>query len=145
MKNSIHAVGVLCAVGAALALLPSLAGAQHNTSFGTGALVSITTGDLNSAFGYNALNLNDTGNENTAVGGGALEAKGGLSNTAVGVSAQVSNTSGSVNTTAQVQRAAVREEQIQALAARLVQLEATVSGHGHAPALEVIYQPQSGF
>src|SRR5215211_5320156 len=43
-----------------------------NTSFGDGALVSLTTGVWNSAFGFEALNHTTTGHSNTGTGLRAL-------------------------------------------------------------------------
>jgi hypothetical protein len=75
--------------------------AQTNTSFGNGALVSLTTGIWNSAFGFEALNHDTSGNQNTATGVRALfsDINGGY-NTAYGVYALYSNTSGFYNSAA---------------------------------------------
>jgi hypothetical protein len=75
--------------------------AQTNTSFGNGALVSLTTGIWNSAFGFEALNHDTAGNQNTATGVRALfsDINGGY-NTAYGVYALYSNTSGFYNSAA---------------------------------------------
>ena len=59
-----------------------------NTSLGSGAMTSVTTGATNAAFGYNALHLATVTTGNTAVGSGALAltvTAGG--NTAVGINA----------------------------------------------------------
>ncbi len=88
---------------------------SSNTSYGTNALVSITSGDKNSAFGrgamfkntsgerniavgYNALWANTTGDKNIAIGYGALtKSKKGDHNTAVGDFALGSTTTGKQN------------------------------------------------
>src|SRR5579872_2424136 len=70
-----------------------------NTSYGSGALAGITTGDENSAFGYQALVHDDAGNDNSAVGFQALFSnKGGIDNTAAGELALSGNTTGGLNT-----------------------------------------------
>ena len=78
----------------ALIFLFSLAGvapAQTNTSLGTNALVSNTTGSQNTALGVQALVFNTTGINNTAIGVDALFSNTmGNSNTAIGPSANVS-------------------------------------------------------
>ena len=51
--------------------LAEVAAAQGNTSLGTGALQSNTTGSFNTASGYNALQFNTTGTGNHR-GGNAL-------------------------------------------------------------------------
>ena len=52
--------------------LAGFAGAQGNTSLGTGALSSNTTGSFNTAIGSQALFSNTTGSLNTANGSQAL-------------------------------------------------------------------------
>ncbi|HEY6364948.1 MAG TPA: hypothetical protein VI585_09160, partial [Candidatus Binatia bacterium] len=52
--------------------LAGVAGAQSNTSLGTGALQNNTTGSFNTAIGLNALTDNTTGQDNTASGANAL-------------------------------------------------------------------------
>ena len=86
-----------------------------NTAFGSGALLSNTTGsantatgaqalinftgDNNTATGYGTLFFNTTGNRNTAVGAGALTANTtGDNNTATGRAALAGNTAGVNNT-----------------------------------------------
>ena len=70
--------------------LPGIAGAQSNTSLGTGALVSNTTGNQNTAIGEGALAINTTGSANTAIGFAANVSAGNLSNaTAIGFGAVV--------------------------------------------------------
>jgi hypothetical protein len=79
----------------------SLAGgaAAQNTSLGTGALQSNTTGSADTASGLGALLGNTTGNNNTASGFAALFINTtGNSNTASGAQALLSNTTGSANT-----------------------------------------------
>ena len=62
--------------------------AQDNTSLGTNALLSNTTGSFNTAIGLNALFSNTTGSQNTAGGVNALLSNTtGDSNTAGGVNA----------------------------------------------------------
>jgi hypothetical protein len=67
------------------AVLP--AAAQSNTSLGTGALASDTTGSYDTALGYDALNANTTADGNTAIGANALEHNTGIGNTATGFGA----------------------------------------------------------
>ena len=55
--------------------LAGVAAAQTNTSLGTNALVSNTTGTFNSALGFQALFSNTTGSFNTASGVNALTFK----------------------------------------------------------------------
>jgi hypothetical protein len=76
------------------------AGAQTaNTSLGTGALASDTTGSGDTALGFNALNANTTGGSNTATGANVLENNTtGNTNTATGENALFSNTTGGDNT-----------------------------------------------
>jgi hypothetical protein len=70
--------------------LAGIAAAQDNTSLGTGALFSNTTGEDNSASGLNALFNNTTGTDNTAIGAGADVSGGDLTNaTAIGAAARV--------------------------------------------------------
>ena len=87
---------------AALIFSLSLAGiavAQSNTSLGTGALTSNTTGANNTATGLNTLFSNTTGFFNTATGVNALFSNTtGVRNTAIGLQALLSNTTGSNNT-----------------------------------------------
>src|SRR5215831_5392456 len=87
---------------AALVFLLSVEGiaaAQSNTSLGTGALVSNSTGSNNTAVGLNALFTNSTGSNNTATGVDSLvfNSTGG-NNTATGLNALFSNTTGNNNT-----------------------------------------------
>ena len=69
-----------------------------NTSYGTGALSSNTTGTNNAAFGHYTLNANTTGSYNTAVGGYALYKSNSTSNVAVGRMAAYNTTTGGSNT-----------------------------------------------
>jgi len=63
-------------------------GAQENTSLGTGALASNTTGQADTAIGFEALFSNTTGSENTALGYVSLfKNTTGITNTATGDSA----------------------------------------------------------
>jgi hypothetical protein len=74
-------------------------GIATNTSIGTLALSSNTTGAINTAVGVEALRLNTTGSYNTAFGYDAIESNTtGAFNTAVGVDALSGNTTGSFNT-----------------------------------------------
>ena len=52
--------------------LAEVAAAQGNTSLGTGALQSNTTGSFNTASGYNALQFNTTGTGNHRGGNAGL-------------------------------------------------------------------------
>lgn len=71
---------------------------KGNTSFGTRALLNITTGYKNTALGFSALHSNTSGNSNTAMGYYSLFGNStGDDNTAIGVSALNSNYSGSRN------------------------------------------------
>jgi hypothetical protein len=74
-------------------------GIASNTSIGTLALSSNTTGAFNTAVGNESLRLNTTGSYNTAFGYDALESNTtGAFNTAVGVDALSGNTTGIFNT-----------------------------------------------
>lgn len=71
-----------------------------NTSFGTGALANMVSGQAlyNSAFGVNALNKTTTGDSNTAAGKDALfENTTGSYNTAAGFEALKDNVTGNYN------------------------------------------------
>jgi len=82
-----------------LALARVTVAQQTNTSLGTGALQSNTTGSFNTAIGNSALFSNTTGSQHTAVGVDALGSNTtGNQNTAVGIAALQSNTTGSNNT-----------------------------------------------
>jgi hypothetical protein len=70
--------------------LAGVAAAQSNTSLGTNAFVSNTTGDQNTASGVFALKSNTTGTNNTAIGYFANVLAGNLTNaTAIGFGAVV--------------------------------------------------------
>ena len=70
-----------------------------NTSLGSSALASNTTGYSNVAIGANALQYNTTGSQNTANGVSALESNTtGYQNTANGIAALYSNSTGFENT-----------------------------------------------
>ena len=74
-------------------------GMSTNTSYGTQALSSNTTGGSNTATGYRALRSNTTGNYNAANGYYALNSNTtGSRNTAHGYAPLTSNTTGSSNT-----------------------------------------------
>ena len=88
---------------AALIFSLSLAGVaaaqSNNTSLGTGALVSNTTGSQNTAIGVNALSSNTTASNNTASGVQALfRNTTGVNNTATGLNELRFNTTGNLNT-----------------------------------------------
>jgi hypothetical protein len=105
-RHSSNTASFLSALFAGLVHLLFLSGisaAQSNTSFGTGALASNTTGSANTAIGVSALFSNITGSNNTASGVQALvfNSTGG-NNTATGLNALFSNTTGSNNTAAGV-------------------------------------------
>jgi hypothetical protein len=73
--------------------------AQNNTSFGTGALASNTTGTNDTALGFDALFNNTTGLDNTATGTFALVNNStGFLNTANGAGALANSTIGSQDT-----------------------------------------------
>ena len=74
-RHSTNTASFFSVLMAALIFSLSLAGvaaAQGNTSLGTGALQSNTTGDFNTAIGVDALFSNTTGDFNTANGVDAL-------------------------------------------------------------------------
>ena len=98
----------------ALTISFSMNAQTDNTSTGTSALNSISTGDNNSAFGVNALTANSSGGANTAIGKEALYSNttsssstavgnyslknsNGFYNTAVGTYSLYENTSGARN------------------------------------------------
>jgi hypothetical protein len=97
-RHSTNTASFIPALMAPLIFSLSLAGvaaAQTNTSLGTGALQSNTTGSFNTAIGLDALFSNTTGDSNTASGADALFLNTtGDSNTASGVSALGRNTTG---------------------------------------------------
>ena len=68
-----------------------------NTTIGSQALVSNTTGFLNSAFGLETLHENTVGSRNTAIGSKALYFNNAYDNTAVGYLTLQNNTTGSYN------------------------------------------------
>jgi hypothetical protein len=81
-----------------IAAVPQSAGAQTNTSLGTGALSHVTTGSDDTALGFNALNSTAVGVVNTATGENALFSDTtGCHNTATGVQSLVNNTTGNYN------------------------------------------------
>ena len=70
-RHSTNTASFFSVLMAALIFSLSLAGvaaAQTNTSLGTGALQSNTTGSYNTAIGFDALFSNTTGSFNTASG-----------------------------------------------------------------------------
>jgi trimeric autotransporter adhesin len=90
-----------------LLLLAGVAAAQtcpsacrgNNTTLGTGALQSNTTGSNNTAIGFDALRNNITGGANTASGSNALLSNtAGTFDTAIGFDALQSNLTGRFNT-----------------------------------------------
>jgi trimeric autotransporter adhesin len=97
--NSASFFPVLVAALIFLLYLAGIAVAQGNTSLGTGALQTNTTGSFNTAIGLQALFSNTTGSQNTASGVNALLSNSiGDFNTASGVNALAGNTTGSQNT-----------------------------------------------
>ena len=84
MEHSRHVSRSVAALILALVITGTVrpAGAQTNTSLGSGALSKVTTGTDNTALGFDALFENTTGNDNTAVGANALGANIGVQNTA---------------------------------------------------------------
>ena len=75
LRHSTNTASFLSVLIAVLIFSLSLAGvaaAQDNTSLGTGALVSNTTGNNNTAIGFQTLFSNTTGSANTASGVNAL-------------------------------------------------------------------------
>lgn len=111
MKTKTTIPPLLIALGLTLACLGLLPKAQAqepdapdsivvfgNTSFGDGALVSLTTGVWNSAFGFEALNHTTTGHSNTGTGLRALFSNiNGNLNTGHGVHALRGNVNGLFN------------------------------------------------
>ena len=102
LRHSTHTASFFTVLIAVLIFSLSLAGvapAQTNTSLGTNALVSNTTGFDNTAIGFQTLFSNSTGGANTANGVNALLFNTtGINNTASGVNALLSNTTGGANT-----------------------------------------------
>jgi trimeric autotransporter adhesin len=102
LSHSTNTASFFSVLMAALIFSLTLAGvswAQGNTSLGTGALQSNTTGFSNTASGVNALFSNTTGDQNTASGVNALfNNTTGNANTASGLNALTSNTTGTQNT-----------------------------------------------
>jgi Tfp pilus assembly protein PilV len=92
-SHSINTASFFTVLIAVLIFSLSLAGvaaAQTNTSLGTGALQSNTTGSYNTAIGVGALAINTTGDFNTAIGAGATVFAINLTNaTAIGQGAIV--------------------------------------------------------
>jgi hypothetical protein len=88
--------GLVVALFIANTTLP--AGAQTNTSLGSGALSSVTTGIDNTALGFAAMNSDTTGSHNTATGFDALLDNNADDNTATGYGALTFNTIGTENT-----------------------------------------------
>lgn len=93
-------LSVICAlVWSLCSPLAPRAFAEGNTSVGTGALESNSTGAFNSALGFNALFANTSGQFNTAIGSGALLNNTiGVYNSAFGANSLYSNTTGGNNT-----------------------------------------------
>ncbi len=102
LRNSTNTASFFTVLTVALILSLSLAGvapAQTNTSLGTNALVSNTTGSFNTASGVQALVRNTMGSYNTASGNSALyNNTTGDNNTAIGHNALLHNTTGINNT-----------------------------------------------
>jgi hypothetical protein len=92
-RHSTHTASFFSVLIAALIFslcLVGVAGAQGNTSLGTGALQNNTTGNSNTAIGVGALGINTTGDFNTAIGAGATVFAVNLTNaTAIGQGAIV--------------------------------------------------------
>ena len=102
LSHSTYTTSFFSVLIGALIFSLSLAGvawAQTNTSLGTNALFSNTTGINNTAIGFDALVSNTAGSANTATGVNALASNttGGF-NTAIGVQALGFNTTGLNNT-----------------------------------------------
>jgi len=97
--NTASFFSVLMAALISLPFLAEIAGAQTNTTLGTGALQNNTTGTNNTAVGGNALFTNNTGSNNTATGLNALLSNTtGTFNTANGAFSLLFNTTGDFNT-----------------------------------------------
>jgi hypothetical protein len=96
------ALAVLCLVAApkAFGVSPPPDGGYPggNTAEGQKALFSRTTGGFNTAVGWFSLDSLTTGSYNTGVGAGTLVLNSGDENTATGVGALLSNTTGMANT-----------------------------------------------
>src|SRR4030095_11003338 len=98
-SNTSRFFSVLTVVFIFSLFLEGVAAAQTNTSLGTNALFSNTTGINNTAIGFDALVSNATGSANTASGVNALASnitRG--QNTAIGVPALALNRTGDNNT-----------------------------------------------
>jgi FtsZ-binding cell division protein ZapB len=78
--------------------LASVTSGDKNSAFGRGAMFKNTSGERNTAVGYNALYANTSGDKNIAIGYGALtKSKNGEHNTAIGDVALGSTTTGKQN------------------------------------------------
>ena len=101
-NKSSRAISLSLAAGLVITLLTAgtvrPAGAQTNTSLGTGALGKNTTGTDNTALGFASLFENTTNSNNTAVGANTLGANVADDNTAVGANALSANSDGDANT-----------------------------------------------
>jgi hypothetical protein len=98
-STTVSFFSILMAVLIFLLSLAGVAAAQGNTSLGTGALQSNTTGTFNTAIGLQALFSNSTGTSNTASGVNALFSNTfGDFNTANGAFTLSGNTTGDFNT-----------------------------------------------
>lgn len=87
-------LGACCFLGLTTGVL------AQNTSYGVGALSSLTTGNLNAAFGDYSLFSNTIGNSNSAHGIYSLYSNiDGEGNSAIGAQSLFNNSSGSYNST----------------------------------------------
>ena len=102
MKTKYSALPVALAIGfrvflpKAEAVVPPPNGGYpgFTTAGGTNALKNLTTGVANTATGWYSLFTNSSGSYNTGIGAGTLIFNNGEQNTATGVAALLSNTTG---------------------------------------------------
>jgi len=89
--------GAVGADGVAFAQCFLCSDANSNTTVGTDAFLSNSSGSSNNASGYGALQANTSGSRNNAAGAFALASNNASDNNAVGYVALYTNTSGTLN------------------------------------------------
>lgn len=118
---------------------------NNNTSLGYQGLLANTTGFLNTALGSNTLKANITGGRNTSIGAYTLVTNNADNNTAIGVYALSSNTSGAGNTAAGVNALAVNTTGNNNAAYGINSLESNITGNENTAAgYAALYQNQTG-
>lgn len=118
---------------------------NNNTSLGYQGLLANTTGFLNTALGSNTLKANITGGRNTSIGAYTLVTNNADNNTAIGVYALSSNTSGTGNTAAGVNTLAVNTTGNNNAAYGINSLESNITGNENTAAgYAALYQNQTG-